>query len=265
MTVLILYSFITNYRTKISGPSKSGQKLLTFLQGIRTFMNVLVELSIFRTNKYQERIVLRAHHLEKTLLNLNVGTDYSRMWDKIITDFFVIAFTIALICLTLYEEGFWYIIWESIGIYFSVGITYITVTSVRSPLLDISKTLDQITETLEQDMESLQKTYSVSKLDKLLLISKAHTLIFESVEDISKSVSTFLMFMFYFTALQILIIVMTFQKEVVSKSFVAIAIFDFGMICYLIYSSADIKSKVSVFAKMNFILRSIFKSKKTVN
>lgn len=256
MAVLIVFSFIINYPLKIAEPAKSGQKLLTFLQGIRIFANILVLLSIFTTNKYHTCIAHRASRLETTLLNLNISTDYSRMWDKTITDFFLIASTITLICLTLYEKSICYIIWESISIYFTVGITYNTITSVRSPLLEISKTLDKITNRFDENTDSLQKSYNVSQLDKLLLISKAHTLIFESVENISKSVSKFLIFIFCFTPLEILIIVMTFQKEVVSRSFVATAVFDFSMICYIIYSSADIKKKVSV-NLLQFIYRSI--------
>lgn len=208
-------------------------------------MNVFIILNTLGANKFHKKLALHAIHLEKILLNLNIPTHYHEMWSEIVISYLILGTTFSLITLTFYEECLLYIFWECMNAYFTMGITYISISSIKSPLLNLSRALDQITVALIQITDqSSQHLKNITRIDAFVLVSKAHTLLFKSMEHIFEIVSKFIMFFFCFNAIEILIIIMTYQKENVSRSFLAMAAFDFGMICYVISTSARIRKKV---------------------
>lgn len=230
--------------------------LLIHLQGVRTIVNVFVVLNSLGTNRSHKRIGVYAKHLEKVLLELNIPTQYYKMWSEIIINYLILGTAFSLVTLAFYEECLSYIFWECVNVYFTMGVTYISISNIKSPLLNLSRALDHIkTALLRITDQSTQQLKNISKIDAFLIVSKTHTLLFESMEHILDTVSKFIIFFFCFNAIEILIIIMTYQKQIVSRSFLAMAVFDFGMICYVISTSAEIRKKVRWLNWINIFLK----------
>lgn len=213
-------------------------------------------LRSFYMTHYQTRIALRALRVEKTLLKLNIPTDYYNMYRQIIIDYFFVGISVCIVAMTFNEDISGYISWECVNTYFSFGITFIFISYSRCPLLNIATALDQIKAVIfimkdsnfgkrRKDHFLLQRSSNVSQLDVFFTISEAHTMIFESIEHITRIVSKFSMLFFCFNAFEIMVIAMTYHKEDIKTQFIAATCFYFSMLFYAIHHSAKIKKKVS--------------------
>lgn len=211
-------------------------------------MNSIMIIRTFQLNMYQRRIIHQAVRLEKIFRKLNIPTDYYEMWSRNVIEYTTIGIIFCLVSVTLYDEDVCYIYWECLNAYFSIGISYVVISFIRLPLLNTS--LDKLNSVVIRiTNHSPRRPNNMSKLAAIILLSKAHTILFESLEYIREIASKFTICLFCFNALQILLLFMTSQTEDISTTFWVIAIYDFSIIFYIIISAAETKKKVSYFNK----------------
>lgn len=209
-------------------------------------MNSIMIIGTFQLSKYERRIIHQVVHLEKIFLKLNIHSNYYEVWNRVVVEYTIIGITFCSVLISLYNEGMSYIFWECLNAYFSLGISYVVVSNIRSPLLNIA--LDKIDSLLVKIMKHPSRnSNNGSKLVALILVTKAHALIFQSMEYIGEIVSKFTMFLFCFNALQILVLLMTSQVENISKTYWVTACYDCMIIFYIIFTVAATKKKVRDF------------------